>query len=355
MDLRLKYLSQDIDRHGNVRVYVRRHGRKVRLRSAPGSPEFMREYEDALAGIAVTAEPATAAPRTTLKWLVSAYYQSAEFRRLADSTRKARRGILDGLCEKYRSKPFARMEARHVRKLRDEKANLPEAANGRLKALRQVFGWAVEAQIADTNPAREVPNIRNQTDGFHTWTESEVLQFEQMHPIGTKARLALALLLYTGVRRSDAVGLGRQMENDGWLRFTETKGRSLKVKQQELPILPVLRNVLDATPSGHLTYLVTTYGKPFTSNGFGNWFRKRCDEAGLPYCTAHGLRKAGATIAANNGATEHQLMAIYGWNSPKQAATYTRRANRKRLAKDAMHLLVSEQDANESVPPLAKK
>lgn len=96
---------------------------------------------------------------------------------------------------------------------------------------------------------------------------------------------------------------------------------------------------------------MTEFGKPFTANGFGNWFRKRCNEAGLLNCSAHGLRKAGATIAAENGATEHQLMAVYGWESPKQAALYTRKANRKRLAESAMHLLVPERKTDESVPP----
>jgi integrase len=160
----------------------------------------------------------------------------------------------------------------------------------------------------------------------------------------------MALMLFTGVRRSDVVQLGRQMERDGWLRFTETKGRARRAKVRDIQILPELRAVLDATHSGHLTYLVTEFDKPFTAAGFGNWFRKRCNEAGMRHCSAHGLRKAGATIAAENGATEHQLMAIYGWESPKQAALYTRKADRKRLAGDAMHLLVPGQIENESVP-----
>ena len=191
------------------------------------------------------------------------------------------------------------------------------------------------------NPAREVPNLRpTNPEGFHTWTLEEVWQFEARHPIGTKARLALALLLYTGVRRSDAVRLGRQMERAGRLCFKEKKGQAQRVKDREIPILTELRSVIDATPSGHLNYITTAFGKPYTPAGFGNWFRRRCDEAGLHHCSAHGLRKAGATIAAENGATEHQLMAIYGWESPKQAAIYTRKANRKRLAAGAMHLLV---------------
>ncbi len=210
-----------------------------------------------------------------------------------------------------------------------------------------VLAKPVQDALADRNPAREVPYLRpNNPEGFHAWSIEEVQRFEARHPVGTKARLALALLLYTGVRRSDAVRLGRQMERGGSLCFRETKGQAQRVKDREIPILPELRSVLDATRSGHLNYITTAFGKPYTAPGFGNWFRRRCDEADLPHCTAHGLRKAGATIAADNGATEHQLMAMFGWDSPKQAALYTRKANRKRLAAEAMHKLVP----SESVP-----
>ena len=75
--------------------------------------------------------------------------------------------------------------------------------------------------------------------------------------------------------------------------------------------------------------------------------KKWCREAGLSEeCTAHGLRKAGATIAAENGATEHQLMAVFGWASARQAAIYTKKANRTRLAADAMHLLVPDENGS---------
>lgn len=92
-----------------------------------------------------------------------------------------------------------------------------------------------------------------------------------------------------------------------------------------------------------LTWLVTQFGQPFTSPGFGNWFRVRCDQAGLLHCTAHGLRKAGATIAAERGASERQLMAIFGWQTSKQAVLYTRAAEQKVLAGGAMTLLSIEQ------------
>src|SRR5262249_30834762 len=115
-------------------------------------------------------------------------------------------------------------------------------------------------------------------------------------------------------------------------------------------------NIIAQSPTGDLTYLVTEYSKPFTPSGFGNWFRERCDEAGLPHCSAHGLRKAGAIKAAENGATDRQLMALYDWTSERQANVYTAAANKKRLAAEAARLIASDQTANnevshQSVPP----
>ncbi|HSH41631.1 MAG TPA: tyrosine-type recombinase/integrase [Arenicellales bacterium] len=362
MRIKIRYVVEDMDRHGNVRIYVRPPGQgKVRIRHPLGSPEFWRAYEAAIHG-----KPPTEAARPTitraapksLRALCEAYYRSPEFTRLAESTRSVRRKLLESVCLSTGPRgtprgdlPYALMEPKHVRRIRDEHAAHPDGANGRMKALRQLFAWAVDSDRASHNPAKEVPYLKSTGDGFHTWTLEEVWRFEEYYPIGTKARLAMALLLYTGVRRCDVVTLGRQMARDGWLHFTEGKGRDRQPKHRAIPILPELQAVIDATPSGHMTYLVTEFGKPFTAAGFGNKFRDWCNAAGLPHCSAHGLRKAGATIAADNGATEHQLMAIYGWNSPKQAALYTRRANRRKLAGDAMHLIRLDRNANESVPP----
>jgi integrase len=107
-----------------------------------------------------------------------------------------------------------------------------------------------------------------------------------------------------------------------------------------LPMLPALQQIIAASPCGELTFLVNDLNRPFTEAGFGNKFREWCDQAGLRHCSSHGLRKAGATIAADNGATSQQLMAIFGWSSLKMAELYTRAANQKRLAESATHMLV---------------
>jgi len=349
-----KYMGADVDRHGNVRVFVRRHGRKRRLRDWSSAEAFLAEYKRLVDDPAPAAEGRKPAAPGSMRWLVELYVESGEFAMLEASTRGARRRILDALCEGHGDKPFARLEPQHVRAFRDEKvrAGAPEAANALLKTLRSLYAWAVEAGHARRNPAAEVKRIATRSAGFHTWTREEVFAFEDRHPMGSKARLAMALMLYTGVRPSDAIRLGRQMERDGRLHFIEYKGRRNNPKERAVPILPQLREIIEATPSGHLNYLTTEQGRPYASaKAFGNWFKRRCVEAGLPHCTAHGLRKAGATIAAERGTSAHALMAIYGWTTLKQAELYTREADRRRLADEFMGSIVPERTGTESVPP----
>ena len=140
---------------------------------------------------------------------------------------------------------------------------------------------------------------------------------------------------YLGVRRSDVVCIGRQHVRDGWLRFTTKKCPTAL----ELPIPPELQKIIDASATGDMTYLLTDYGKGFTDAGFGGWFRERCDAAGLPHCSAHGLRKSAATVLAEAGASAHQLMAWFGWKSLKEAERYTRSANQKKLAGSVVLLM----------------
>jgi integrase len=350
MQIDLKHIRRDRDRHGNARIYLRVPGRvQVRLREAPGTAAFLAEYQAALAA----ASPTTAADERhgvpgSLRWLCMAYYRTPEFRGLGATTKSVRRSHLDSICdsriatgELRGALPYRGMKTKNARKIRDEWAkDGPEAANGRTKALRALYVWAMSAGHVDHNPARDVPRLRGSIEGFHSWTIDEVEQYRARHPIGTKARLALDLLLFTGTRRSDVVTLGRQLVRDGWFHWTEYKGRDRQRKDRAVPILPVLQATIDASPTGDMIYLVSEFGKPLTKDRFGRKFRDWCDEAGLHHCSAHGLRKAGATIAADNGATSHELMAIFGWESLKQAELYTKRANRKRLAGKAMHLLV---------------
>jgi integrase len=345
------------------RTYVRRHGRKIRITAAEGTPDFAREYTaalDRLAGRTPGTTVSAAAPKGTLGWVAAQYFTSTRFRALDTKSQATRRLVIEeclreppkpGALSTMATCPIAKVNAAAILMLMERKDGLPGAANNRKKYLSAMFGWAVKAlrNEVKSNPCRDAERVSYSTDGFHTWSVPEVHQFMERHPIGTKAHLAMALLLFTGARRGDMVKFGRQHVTTGALRYVPGKTTYKRRKMVEKPILPVLARVLAATPAGSLTFLVTEYGKPFTANGFGGWFRKRCDEAGLPHCTAHGLKKAGATIAAENGATGPQLMAMFDWKTLAQAQPYIEAADQKRMAVQTAHLITVE-----SVPQNAR-
>jgi integrase len=351
--VRYRYVIEDRDRHGNVRRYFwRRPGPKVRLHEEPGSEAFARRYRELLDGTAAATPSADALGRAepgTLRWLVQRYVASSAMRSLGASTRQVRRLILEHCCrepiapdrpETFGQFPLARLDGRALAVLRDRKADLPGAATGRVKALRPMFKWAVAEQMMTHNPARDLTRARAAGKASVAWSDDDIAAFEARHPVGTRARLALALLIYTGMRRSDVVQIGRQHVRDGWISKPQWKGRARHPHRIEVPMLAPLAEIIARSPVGDMTYLVTDFGRPFTIAGFGNWFRDRCDEAGLAGLSAHGLRKAGATRAAEGGATAHQLMSMFGWRSLAEAELYTRAAERKRLAASGMALLV---------------
>jgi integrase len=358
MDIKLKWIYRDRDRHGNVRIYFWRNGgRKVRIREAPGSAEFLAHYrtliEESAAGLLLPPQRSLAPAADTFGWLVNRYKTECQaFKALDELGQRTRIGVIEnmlaepiypGAPETFRDFPLTRLSPKAMRALRDRTSGLPGAANSRVRALRGIFKWASSDEdgepIVDDNPCRGLSYVRTGSTGHHTWSDDEVQQFEDRHPIGTKPRLAMALMLYTGFRKSDLVELGRQHIRDGWIRKRQFKGRRQRRVMLEIPVLPELAEVIAAGPCGDMTLLVTEYGKPFTANGFGGWFRDRCDEAGLRHCSAHGLRKAGATRAAENGASAHQLMAIFGWLNLREAERYTQAAERRKLAGAAIQLM----------------
>jgi integrase len=290
--INLPYVHTDRDtRSRAVRVYFRRRlgAPKIRLRAKPDTPEFLAEYKAALE--AAEKPDASVKPRT-YRWLIVQYTSSAEFRGLDARTQRVRRAILESTCLEPTSPgadaafadfPLNRLTSKAIRVLRDRKAEFPEAANGRVKAIRRMFAWAIEAELVADNPARDVAYKRHPTSGHHTWIEEEVAAFEARHPVGSRARLALALLAYTGARRSDVVLLGRQHIRQGWLKFVAQKGRNRRPVTIEIPIIAPLQRALEAGPCGDLTFLVTEFNRPFTANGFGGWFRRRCNKASLPH------------------------------------------------------------------------
>ena len=387
-----KYLYEDKDRHGNTRLYFRkregRKFRKVRLREVPGSPEFMEEFAAARDGrpyagkahgkkkMALT-PPAVA--ENSLRWLIARYYlESADYKQYDPETQSVRRNILRALCDEpvvegaadqVGDLPYS-IPVEKIEVLRDRKALVSiDSANARVKALRQVYKWAKKAtpkRLMTTNPANDVDLLkRANRGGHHTWSIEEILKYIERHPPGTKAFLALALFLMTGQRISDVAKFGKQhirrpehvspelrkVHAGRWLAFRQHKNRNRSPTDLVIPVLPQLDHILRISPCGDMSFLETEHKRPHSTKGLGNWFADRCVEAKVPG-RAHGLRKAGATIAAENGATGHQLMAIFGWKKLEQAEVYTKKVRQQRIAGGAMSLITFGQIMNESDPPL---
>jgi integrase/recombinase XerD len=335
--LRFKYVIEDVDRHGNVRLYFRRRGQqKIRLPGLPGSEEFAAAYRAALLKLDEAQPRRSLTVKGSFGHTCLEYYRSVTFKALDASTQSWRRRALDLICQQNGTKPIALMQAKHVRTLRDELSNRPGASRNRLKALRALFRWAIEMDEVTHDPTRDIKPTAYASKGHHTWTLEDIEAFEACHPIGSKARLAMSLMLYTTCRREDAVRLGPQHIRNGRVRYRQAKNEHRNPIDIDIPLDPDLANIISATSSGHLTFLITEYGRPFTAAGFGNRFRDWCNNAKLPHCSAHGLRKATAARLAERGATAHEIMAITGHQSLEEVERYTRAVRRSQLADSAM-------------------
>ena len=347
------FLQRDISRLGKVRWYVRKgagdgdRGKRVRLPDEYGSDEFWVAYRDALAGGVPKSSRPQKASSGTLAWLIDRYRASAAWSQLSPATRKQRENFFVHIIKSAGNTPANRIEKRHLVEARDRRASTPGAANNFLKTLRALFSWAVESDLLDADPAKDVKRIKIKTEGFYAWTEDDLRAFEARWPVGTRERLAMALLLYTGLRRGDAARVGRQHVREGVILLrTEKTGAPVSI-----PILPELQAVIDASPTGTLAFVARHDGQQMTKESFGNWFREAARSAGVPG-NAHGLRKAGAARAAQNGATEAQLNAIFGWSDgSRESATYTRSANREQMARMGIGAMA---DRNEKSTPGAR-
>jgi len=327
-----RYIHAFTDRHGQPRFYFRRAGFGSKpLRGLPYSPQFMADYEAAWVGQPLPIGANRARPGT-MAALALSYFASPQFRGMRLSSQKIYRGIIERFCREHGDKRVVLLRREHIVRLMAGHADQPNVANALRRVLRAMMRHAIDINLRRDDPTRDVQAIRVKSAGHHSWTDAEIAQFERHHLVGSRARLAVALLVYTGQRRGDVIRMGPQHERDGALYVKQEKTGAELV----IPIHPELAAVIAATPSGHLTFLTTRFGRPFEGTGFSHWFRGACDQAGLPHCSPHGLRKAAARRLAEAGCTAHEIGAITGHASLAELVRYTRAADQRRLAEAAM-------------------
>jgi len=338
-----KYVQAFVDRDGRAYHYFRRRGSaRVPLPGLPWSPEFMAAYQPALEG----SKRSAGKRRGSIAEVVASYVDGFGVRgELSPGTQAKRRRILQNYIRDFGHEPIASVTTDELTQM-FAAMRKRGAAEDLLKAIRSLMKWALAQGKIKTDPTVGIRMSRRKTDGYHTWTEDEIAQFEAHHPIGSKPRLALALLLYTAQRRGDVIKMGRQHVRDGVLHMKQRKtGAELAI-----PVHPDLREILEATPSEHLTFIVSALGKPFHPGAFSNWFGAACAAAGLPKgCSAHGLRKAACRRLAELGCTVHEIAAISGHVTLEEVQRYTKAADQARLARSAMAKVIKAR------PKVSKK
>jgi integrase len=330
------FLHREITRHGKPVWYVRRgKGPRVRIPGEFGSTEFLARYDQAIGG---RAKSHKSPPTGTFAWGLHLYRQSQAWGALSPATRRQRDNIFARIVRTHGDTPLSAWRRGDVAAGRDKRAATPAAARHFVEALRGLFGWLVESGLVASDPTSGITVVKPKTGGFQAWTADEEAAFCARWPLGTRERVAFAVLRETGLRRGDAVKVGRPHLRDGVIRIsTEKTGERVAIA-----LSPALQEALAAGPIGELTFIAGDRGLPMTKESFGNWFRDAVKSAGFEN-SAHGLRKAAATADALAGWTDAELDAKFGWTGRKMASLYTRAANRERLSLAAAKRTQGEQ------------
>ena len=335
---RPQYLHVFEDRHGKERIYFNCAGRpKIPLPGPLYSEPFWIAYHKAKEGQPEKPSPgATKTKPGTMNALITEYYQSSAFTSKAPSTRTTYKNQLEAFRKEYGDGPVAEIKAKHIDAILGEIAKKSTAQAHKLrKRLATLFRLAVKWEYREDNPMLNAERIKHKGKGFEPWTEADIAKFREHWPEGTSRRIAFEILLFTGLRRSDAVRIGRQ-HIQGNRIVTKIK-KSGDVVEISIPIHPEFQSVLDTIKHGHLNFITTERGAARSEKAFTNWIIGAARDAGLPpHRSPHGLRKSACIRLAEAGCSASEIMSITGHRNLAEVETYVREANNKKLADSAM-------------------
>lgn len=328
--IELKYVNIQRDRAGCIKYYYfRRDGRRWRLPGVPLDENFMAVYHRLLEETAPSEAP-EAYQKGSFGALVDDYLKTASYKEKKPSTRAEYKRVLEALQGRYGRLPLRDLRRRHIRRMRDERAETPGAANTIVRMMKLILNFAVDEELLQANPAAKLKTLK--VGEWRAWTDAELEQFEQHWLSGTMQLRAYSLALYTGQRKGDLVRMTRACRQSGAIKVIQGKG-------DEEVWIPEHRELAAELARGeqHMSLLTTSEGKAFDPVYFGAWFADAIDDAGLPDdCVLHGLRKAAARKLADAGCSEEEIKAITGHVSSRMVSHYTKTAEKKKRAKAAI-------------------
>ena len=344
------------DRHGKTRYRFRKVGHPSRyLKGKPGTREFYASLALALEG--KTDKAPVASPRSVKEGSLDDLYRGMKrtnaWQKKAERTKYAQSRVyerfldrVDGRGRRYGERPVKDVTVGWLEAIFSAMHEKPGAADDLRKKLAVLLQHGIKRGWVNVNNARLTDPYGPQSE-FHTWTEEEIAQFRATHPIGTMARLTLELALNTAARKCNVAELTRDDIKQGRIITQHAKdGNEASVR-----MLATTREALEALPAAPIRHLVVTqFGKPFSVGGLGNRFRKWADDAGLPHCTIHGLRKALARRAAETGSTDAEGQSVTGHKKADTFIGYRKKAERNAMSDKVMDRIEALELSNHSDP-----
>lgn len=338
-------LLKEVMASGHIRYRVRPKGdkaKRIRIFCEPGDDDFQRQYLIARAGEQPKPmqKASEVAKPKSIGWLVSSYMEYLEARVVAGTssgkTLKKKRNLLNRLLTNPDRVMLIPQEK--LIEMQDKMGSTPAQADAFIEAVGVMYDWAKKRKFVSSNPAKGIDKIYIKGDGATPWKAADVKQFFAKHKSGSKAHVAMSVLLWTGCRVEDLTILGRKNEHviDGVeaVRWQPSKKGSSEVT---VPLLPALKAATRAPTVQGATYVLGRGGKPFASgDSMSAMFKRWCKDAGLPLLSAHGVRKGLAELLAEQGCSQYEIMAILGHSEAKTSEVYTRRVERWKLALGAM-------------------
>lgn len=335
------YVSSFKDRHGKRRYRFRRQGYAGHYFQTPfGTKDFDREYAACIAAEPMQIGAGRIKPGSVSD-VIARYYADNAFLDLRHATQVVYRGVLENFRSLFGDDQIQRFDAERIARLMTDMRHKPHAAARLRKLLAQLFTIARRAKIVPFgfDPVKDTKAPKAESEGYHRWTEDELAAFEAKHPLGTKPRLAFALLLYGAQRSGDVRFMSHETIAEGRIRLSQSKTSNAV----DVPVVAPLREAIAAGPLGDVLLLETKDGEPFTPKGFYGLMKKACVKAGIPHCAPHGLRKSAARRCREAGCSDDEGMAITGHKSVKEYRRYAGDDSRGDRADAAMAKVMANQ------------
>ena len=336
------YIHDFTDRHGKRRVYFRKGDYSKDMR--PHLPFYSDAWNDAYAD----ALKQSGAGRTrrakagSIADLIAKYYVLSDYPTHAEETRRTYKTQLEKIREEHGHRMVSDLERQHIIAVRNDLNDDPDAANKWLRYIKMLMNFAIDIDWRKDNPALRIKKVKTDGDGWPPWPQDLIQQYGDYWPLGTRQRVGLELFRWTAQRVKDVAVMHRNSIEGDIIKVVQHKTRN----KIWIPLHPALRQAIDAYDYKGMFLMESAQGRPYSPKSLGMRFTDWAQSAGVPKgYSAHGLRKSMGEQLAENDATAHQIKAMLGHSTLKEAERYTRSADQKRMARQAIAKLEPKKNA----------